>query len=106
MLKVFLEFESDTASVRLTKSQVLLAAFFAGKSMEAERVAVLGAILRASAAHIETARAAMLATEDPVFWEVTDRQKNLDHVAPERRAAVEKILAEAAALKRDGGAAI
>jgi hypothetical protein len=97
ILKVFLEFESEKASVRLTKSQVLLAAYFAGKGMEAERAAVLQAVLRASAAHIDEARRSMLETEDPVFWEVTDRQKNLDHVAPERRPAVEQIFAAAKA---------
>lgn len=104
ILKLFLEFESEKASVRLTKSQVLLAAYFAMKGMEAERSAVLHAILRASAAHIDEARRSMLTTEDPIFWEVTDRQKNLDHVDPERRPAVGKILEEAAARKRDGGA--
>jgi hypothetical protein len=29
-----------------------------------------------------------------VFWEVTDRQTNLDYLPPERRAAVVKMLDE------------
>jgi hypothetical protein len=102
LLGIFLEFESEKASVRLTKSQVVLAAYFEREGLLAEREAVVKAILRCGAAHIETARKSMAETVDPVFWEVTDRQTNLDHVEPSRRPIVQRVLDEAAARKRDG----
>ena len=43
---------------------------------------------------LEAARKDFASTEDAVFWEVTDRQSNLDYLAPERRAAVVSLLDE------------
>jgi hypothetical protein len=102
LLDVFLSFEGDKNALRLTKSQIVLAAFLADLSLAPESARVADAIQRAGAEQIEAARRDLTSTEDPVFWEVTDRQINLDFVVPERRASVARVLEEAAARKRTG----
>jgi len=105
LLDRFLSFETDHASVRLVKAQALLAGALRERKLAAEATLVETAIARADVDLIEKARRELLATTDAVFWEVTDRQRNLDYVPPDRRAAVKQVLDDAARRKRDGLAA-
>jgi hypothetical protein len=100
ILDVFLSFEFDRASVRLVKSHALLAACFYDRKLSAEAALVETSLQKATAELIDKARRELLATTDPVFWEVTDRQRNLDYVPPERRATVKQVLDAAVARKR------
>lgn len=102
LLRAFLEFETDKAGARLPKAQVVLAAYFGAKGLAEERALVLAALDRATPAQIEEARRSMLSTDDPVFWEVTDRQTNLDFVPRDRVEAARAVLDECAARKRGG----
>jgi hypothetical protein len=104
LLELFLLIETDHASVRLVKSRAMLAASFRARGLAAEAALVEAAVLRSSADLIARARRELIATTDPVFWEVTDRQRNLDYVPPERRAFVKEILDDAVRRKGDGPA--
>lgn len=87
-------FGGPHATVRLTKATAVLAAYFAARG-PGEEAALLRADLEAtSPERLSAARRDVAGTADPVFWEVTDRQTNLDYVAPERREAVVKLLDE------------
>ena len=103
ILAVFEGFESDKAAVRLTKSQAILAQYFHSRGLAAEADKLRVRLSRSSVQLLESARVQLLAADDPVFWEVTDRQRNLDFVDPSRREGVKLALDEAlaAARKRD-----
>jgi hypothetical protein len=102
ILDVFLAFDVDLASVRVVKAHALLAAYFEEKSLAADSALVVASLHRATPELIDQARREILATTDPVFWEVTDRQRNFDYVAPARRETVKRVLDAAALRKRDG----
>lgn len=102
LLAVFASFESDKSPVRLTKSQAILAAYFAGKGLAAESAQMRAKLLHTPVANLEAARTQLLTTLDPVFWEVTDRQRNLDYVEPSRRDAVRRALEEAIGSQTSG----
>ncbi len=103
LLAVFLEIEPDGSGARIAKAQAALAAYFESKGSAAERDAVIAATARSGEAQIAAARRELVATVDSMFWEVTDRQTNLDWLEPERRAAALRALDDAA--KKRGGAA-
>jgi hypothetical protein len=103
LLAVLDSFEMDKAAARLTKSRGILAAFFESKGLAAEAAQTRSRLERTDLPLLEAARAQLLATEDPVFWEVTDRQRNLDYVEPVRREAVRRVLE--AAMEKVRGAA-
>ena len=96
-LALFLEIEPAGSGARIAKAQAALAAYFESKSCAAEREAVIAAMTRSSAPQLAVARREIETTVDPMFWEVTDRQTNLDWLDPPRRAAALRALDEAAA---------
>ena len=70
-----------------------LGAFFLDRS-EGEPVRVLCEVLAGvPSALLERVTAELLAVEDPVFWELTDRVVNFDYVEPEVRARLPELLA-------------
>jgi hypothetical protein len=87
-------FRAEDATVRLAKAEAVLAAYFEAKGLAAEHAAMLADLEATPPERLVAARRDLAATTDPVFWEVTDRQTNHDYVAPERRAAVLRILDE------------
>lgn len=104
LLAVFLEVEPDGSGARIAKAQAALAAYFEVRRCTAERDAVISAMTRTTEPQIAAARREIAATVDPMFWEVTDRQTNLDWLEPERRAAALRALDDANERRRHGGA--
>jgi hypothetical protein len=100
LLAVFLEIEADGSGARIAKAQAALAAFFESHELAGERGAVIAAIARSGDTQLAAARRELAATVDPMFWEVTDRQTNLDWLVPERREGALRALDEAAARRR------
>lgn len=100
LLAVFLEIEPDGSGARIAKAQAALAAFFESRELAGEREAVVAAIARSGNAQLAAARRELAATVDPMFWEVTDRQTNLDWLEPARREGALRALDEAAARRR------
>ncbi len=94
LLERFLAFESDKASVRLTKARVVLAAALSSGPFEAEAERVRETLRASPREMLAEAGRSLLGTTDPVFWEVTDRQLNLDYVEPELRPHVARVLDE------------
>lgn len=80
-------------SPRLIKARVLLAADLAraGHTAEVERI-VTGTAPVPPATLAEVTRD-LLETSEPYFWEITDRQVNLDYTPPANRDSVAAILA-------------
>jgi hypothetical protein len=104
LLGVFLEIEPDGSGARIAKAQAALAGYFELTDHATERASVIAAIARAGEPQIASARREIAGTVDPVFWEVTDRQTNLDWLEPPRRDAALRALDEAAG-RRSGGSA-
>lgn len=97
LLGVFLSFKGERASTRLVKSQALLAACLSERGAPEAREQVLDAMRGVGREQLEAAREQIGAATDPVFWEVTDRQRNLDYVEPGRRAVVFDVIDRALA---------
>lgn len=104
LLAVFLEIEPDGSGARIAKAQASLAACFDARGLAAERDAVVSSIARSGLPQIAAARREIAATVDPMFWEVTDRQTNLDWLEPKRREAALAALDDAARKCGGGGA--
>jgi predicted membrane protein DUF2254 len=92
LLDVFLSMGPGDPSMHLTKCHARLAAFFRVRALPAEEAVVTAALERSHAMQLTTARDILLGTTDPIFWEVTDRQRNFDYVDSERRDALRAIL--------------
>lgn len=102
LLTRFLGFDADGTSVRLTTAKAVLAGFFAQSNRQAELELVRQALSRASLSHLRIARRNLTETTDPVFWEITPRQRNLDYVEPSRRQAIAAVLDEVMARQSEG----
>jgi len=92
LLRLFLTFDAEGATVRLTTAKAVLAGFFAESGRTEELALVSAALARAPDEHLEAARRNLTETTDPVFWEITARQRNLDYVEPPRREAIALVL--------------
>ncbi len=103
LLDLFLTFRAEKASARLPKSQAHLAAWLAqhGHAEEAARVA--RALAAAGPEQLQAAREQLQDAEDPMFWEVTQSQRNLDYLEPRLRAEVLRVLDEALAARGGAG---
>jgi hypothetical protein len=88
----FRRFRDGDPPPRLVKAEASLLVTLrqAGRAAEAKQVEE--DLRTARPADLAAARADFAATDDPVFWEVTDRQINLDYIPPESRAAVLEFL--------------
>ncbi|MCG3135650.1 MAG: hypothetical protein HMLKMBBP_03372 [Planctomycetes bacterium] len=87
-------FHKGDASGRLTKAESVLLAWFVENGRADEAAIVRKGLEEAPRAMLEAAHRDLTTTVDPVFWEITDRQVNLDYVEPARRAAVDRVLRE------------
>jgi hypothetical protein len=92
MLRVMEEFCAQGGGVRFVKAHAMLAAFFAANEHETEGRRMIESLASATTEQVEAARRDIARTVDPIFWEVTDRQTNLDHVPQPLRNAVLSVL--------------
>src|SRR6185369_16765512 len=72
------------------KAKLILGGFFVENRLEAEADIVRKNLRDVDAAHIERAEAELLAA-DKSFFEVTDRQLNLEYIPPERREPLKRF---------------
>jgi len=72
------------------KAKLILGGFFVGNKLEAEAELVRKNLRDVDAAHIERAENELL-NADRSFFEVTDRQLNLEYVPPERREPLQRF---------------
>lgn len=96
ILDAVLEFDGVESAAGLVKSRAILAGYLLERGRDTELERVVQSLRRAPRALRDQARDSLLATVDPVFWEVTDRGMNMDYVAPARRARVAEVFARAA----------
>jgi hypothetical protein len=82
-------------SIGMIKARILVAAELerTGRIEASERVA--SSLAGVGAEALEEARRELVAHENESFWEVTDRQINIDWVRPELRPFVEGVVAAA-----------
>jgi hypothetical protein len=80
---------SDVHSMAV-KAKLILGGFFVGNKLDAEAELVRKNLADVDAAEIERAEAELLAA-DRSFFEVTDRQLNLEYVPPERREPLRRF---------------
>ena len=83
-----------SGGVRFVKAHATLGAYFSLQGHEKERRRMVASLVSATSDQVETARRDIFETVDPIFWEVTDRQTNLDHVPQPLRNAVLSVLDE------------
>lgn len=91
LLQAVLEFEGTARSAGLVKSRAVLAAFFLSAGREFELARMLESLREVPEALLAEARDTLMRTDNPVFWELTDRGTNIDYVAPERRESLREV---------------
>ncbi|MBL0216991.1 MAG: DUF2254 domain-containing protein [Myxococcales bacterium] len=84
---------NDDVHSMAVKAKLILGGFFVENKREAEAELVRRNLGDVSTSEIERAEAALLAAERS-FFEVTDRQLNLEYVPPERREPLRKFCAQ------------
>lgn len=100
LLDAFRAFEPVRSSPRMAKSRALLVALFRRLGRAEEEALLLADLRTTPPEDLRIARRDLAATEDPVFWEVTDRQVNLDYLPPDQRARVLGVLDAASGPQR------
>jgi Predicted membrane protein (DUF2254) len=83
------------------KAKLILGGFFVENKLENEAALVRANLRDVSTVEIEHAEAALLAAERS-FFEVTDRQLNLEYVPPERREPLRKFCATLTMARNSG----
>jgi hypothetical protein len=74
------------------KAKLILGGFFVENRLEAEAEIVRKNLSDVDVSHVERAEGELLAA-DRAFFEVTDRQLNLEYVPPERREPLRRFCA-------------
>ncbi|MGH8453719.1 MAG: hypothetical protein ACRESW_04130, partial [Nevskiales bacterium] len=92
LLDAVLEFEGVEQSAGLVKSRAILAGYFLESGRKNELARIEASLHGVPRVVMEAARDGILATTEPVFWEVTDRGMNIDYVEPVRREKVREVL--------------
>ncbi|HEY0986432.1 MAG TPA: hypothetical protein VGD80_05235, partial [Kofleriaceae bacterium] len=72
------------------KAKLIMGGFFVGNKLDAEAELVRKNLADVDGAEVERAEAELLAA-DRSFFEVTDRQLNLEYVPPERREPLRRF---------------
>jgi hypothetical protein len=93
LLKIVLSLPHRTANdlhSMAVKAKLILGGFFVENKLEAEAEIVRKNLSDVDGTHIERAEVELLAAERS-FFEVTDRQLNLEYVPPERREPLKKF---------------
>jgi hypothetical protein len=91
LLDVLLSFDAVPASVRLAKAKGIAGGFFHQRGLGTEEALVRQALAPVAPAVLGRALGDVLGTTDRVFWEVTDRQINIDFVDAARKEAVARF---------------
>ncbi len=76
----------------VAKAKILLGGFFVESGLKDEAERVRKSLSNAPAAEIAAVGQDLMEVEERCFWEVTDRQVNLEWVAPERKQSVKAFL--------------
>ncbi len=97
LLQIFLTFDGAHSSVRLVKARAMLGAYFIERGFDREASLIRESLAPVAPALLAAAKNDILGTIEPKFWEVTDRQVNLDFVPDERKPSVYKMFELAAA---------
>jgi hypothetical protein len=92
MLDVLLSFDAIPGSARLAKAKAIAGGFFHERGLGTEEALVRQGLGAVPPAILQQALRDILGTTDPVFWEVTDRQVNIDFVDATRKKAIERFL--------------
>ena len=92
ILRVLEELCAAGGGARFAKAHATLAAYFTTNGHDREARRMVESLARATTEQVETARRDIHQTVDPIFWEVTDRQTNLDHVPEPLRNVVLSVL--------------
>jgi hypothetical protein len=92
LVDLLLGFEALPGSVRLAKAQLIAGGYLQALGFLAEAARVREHLAAAPRPLLEQAAQALLQEQDPIFWEVTDRQLNIDYVGAERQQAIREFL--------------
>lgn len=97
ILDVLLGFERQGAGIRLFHTIARAAQFLETSTDRGAFDRVMAVLCAVDPDVRDAVRGSAIATDDPQFWEITDRQINLDYLDPERRAAFVALLDRIAA---------
>jgi len=95
LLGAFLSLDTGDAGksgLRLNKARILLAAFFREQNLEFELEHVMERLSGLPGELVFRIEKEFAEAEDPQFWEVNNRQQNLDYVPPDRLVHVQAVL--------------
>ena len=93
MLGLLLSLDALPGSSRIVKAKLLAGGFFRANTLNEEAARVKGHLSVLPQALVESAVRDLVETHSPVFWEVTDRQVNIDYVDEERRRQIQVLVA-------------
>ncbi len=90
--------EGDARIPMVVKAKLKLGGFFVQRGLAAEAKVVADDLADVPASELRAAEQELLSAERS-FFEVTDRQENLDYLKPERRAPTQRFVADLCARK-------
>jgi hypothetical protein len=93
LVDLLLAFDAGPPSVRLLKAKLIAAGFFREQGLADEEARLGRAIAAAPRELLDQAARDLEGTRDPIFWEVTDRQTNIDYVDDARKRAIAAVVA-------------
>lgn len=94
LVDLLLGFDALPGSVRLVKAQVIAGGYLHERGFMREAARVREHVGAAPRVLLEGAVQALLGEQDPIFWEVTDRQVNIDYVSAERQQAIRGFMGQ------------
>lgn len=97
LLELLLAFDAPPPSVRLTKAKLIAGGFFRERGLADEEALVRRSLAAAPKEVVEQALRDLEGTKNPIFWEVTDRQTNIDYVDEVRKRSIAALVLALAA---------
>jgi hypothetical protein len=85
LFDILLSFDAIPGSVRLARAKTIAGAMFRERGAEEEERLLAEHLAGLPKGLLEQALRDLLSTTNPIFWEVTDRQTNIDYIPEPRR---------------------
>lgn len=93
MLGLLLSLDALPTSTRIVKAKLLAGGYFRAHGLTEEAARIRGHLSVLPRELVERSVRDLVETQSPVFWEVTDRQTNIDYVDEERRRQIQVLVA-------------
>ena len=93
MLGLLLSLDAAPTSNRIVKAKLLAGGYFRAHGLNEEAARIRGHLSVLNKEMVDRSVRDLVETHSPIFWEVTDRQTNIDYVDEERRRQIQVLVA-------------